>query len=121
MAVNAYAGKPGSGKTYTVVKHVILEHLKVGRRIVTNVEGLKLGTIRQYLISQGLPPDKIGEILVVPDTSIGLPEFFPTEYKPADLATAQDAIDHDDGVVITSTSSVVQPGDLVIIDEAWRW
>lgn len=122
MPVNAYSGTPGSGKTYTVLSSVILEHLAVGRRVVTNLEGLRLGSIRNYLMKKKkIRPENIGELVLVPDSAIGLPKFFPSEYKPTGLEDAHDAMEADDGVAVTVTDSVVQPGDLVIIDEAWKW
>ena len=40
MAILAYVGIPGSGKSYEVVSSVILEHFKKGRRIVSNIVGV---------------------------------------------------------------------------------
>ena len=37
MAVHAYVGKPGSGKTYGAVERVVIPSLKQGRHIVTNI------------------------------------------------------------------------------------
>lgn len=37
MAITAYVGYPGSGKSYSVVKHVILPALEKGRHVVTNI------------------------------------------------------------------------------------
>lgn len=37
MAIHAYVGKPGSGKTYGVVERVIIPSLKQGRHVVTNI------------------------------------------------------------------------------------
>lgn len=37
MAVTGYTGLPGSGKSYSVVEHVILPALKNGRRIFSNI------------------------------------------------------------------------------------
>lgn len=37
MAITAYTGLPGSGKSHSVVEHVILPALKAGRCVVTNV------------------------------------------------------------------------------------
>lgn len=37
MAIDAYVGKPGHGKTYGVVEHVIIPSLKQGRQIITNI------------------------------------------------------------------------------------
>lgn len=37
MAIAAYVGLPGHGKSYSVVEHVVLPALKAGRTIVTNL------------------------------------------------------------------------------------
>jgi len=37
MAITAYTGKPRSGKSYSVVVHVIIPALKAGRVVVTNI------------------------------------------------------------------------------------
>ncbi|WP_339434324.1 zonular occludens toxin domain-containing protein [Pseudomonas sp. EA_65y_Pfl2_P78] len=37
MAIDAYVGKPGHGKSYGVVEHVVLPSLKQGRHVVTNI------------------------------------------------------------------------------------
>lgn len=37
MAITAYTGLPGSGKSYSVVKHVILPALQKGRRVWANI------------------------------------------------------------------------------------
>jgi zona occludens toxin (predicted ATPase) len=37
MSINAYVGLPGSGKSYSVVEHVVLPALKNGRRVWTNI------------------------------------------------------------------------------------
>lgn len=37
MAVHAYVGKPGSGKSYGAVERVVIPSLKQGRHIVTNI------------------------------------------------------------------------------------
>lgn len=37
MAIDAYVGKPRSGKSYSVVKQVILPSLKEGRHVYTNI------------------------------------------------------------------------------------
>lgn len=58
MAIDAYTGMPGHGKSYGVVEHVIIPSLKQGRHVVTNIPlevdallGEFGGTIAQ------LPPD----------------------------------------------------------------
>lgn len=37
MALNGYFGKPGSGKSYSVVEYVVIPALKKGRHVVTNI------------------------------------------------------------------------------------
>lgn len=37
MAITAYTGLPGSGKSYNVVENVIIPSLKQGRRVYTNI------------------------------------------------------------------------------------
>lgn len=37
MAIDAYTGKPGHGKSYGVVQHVIIPSLKQNRHVVTNI------------------------------------------------------------------------------------
>ncbi|HDL5229472.1 TPA: hypothetical protein RS727_002675, partial [Mannheimia haemolytica] len=39
MAVSAYIGIPGSGKSYEVVKSVILPAVASNRRVVSNIYG----------------------------------------------------------------------------------
>ena len=102
MAIIAYTGVMGSGKTYEAVSTAILTALKAGRRIVTNIAGLNFEAIRDHLgqLSDGslLEPEKI---LVVPSIRITEPYFF---FDP-DLPN----------------ESVVKPGDLVVIDEVWSF
>lgn len=37
MAIHAYVGKPGSGKSYGVVERVVIPSLKQGRHVITNI------------------------------------------------------------------------------------
>jgi zona occludens toxin len=37
MAANLYAGRPGSGKSYSVVEYVVIPALSKGRHVVTNI------------------------------------------------------------------------------------
>jgi len=37
MAIHAYVGKPGHGKSYGVVEHVVIPSLKQNRHVVTNI------------------------------------------------------------------------------------
>lgn len=106
MAINAYTGLMGSGKSYEVVENVILPALLVGRRVVTNVANLQQDDIFAYLVEKfGADLDKLGQIVQVVNDDIEKPDFFPEEVKAGEVALP----------------SIVLPGDLVVIDECWRW
>lgn len=103
MAINCYCGLQGSGKSYEVVSSVILDAVSHGRRVVTNVAGINEERIHEYLVShRDCDPGKLGRIVHVENERITQPQFFPDEEKPELLA-------------------VVEGGDLVAIDEAWRF
>lgn len=106
MAINAYTGLQGHGKSYEVVENVILPALLAGRRVVTNVANLDVEAITAYLVKHhAADPEKIGTIVQVQNDDIPKAGFFPPEEKA--------------GVV--AAPSVVQGGDLVVCDEVWRW
>ena len=99
MPVSAYTGVPGSGKSYEVVTEVILGALRIGRRIVSNVAGLHFEEMRAWLLMQGVLPEAIGSLEIVTSEQISARGFWP----------------------VAGSDSIVQPGDLVVLDECWRW
>lgn len=106
MPINVYTGLMRSGKSYEVVSQVILEAIAQGRRVVTNVDGINGELIRAYVSEKRkVDPDKLGEVLHVTNEDVFKPNFLPY-YDDAKAA---------------HTDTVVQPGDLVAIDEAWRF
>lgn len=101
MPINAYTGLMGSGKSYEVVSSVILDALSQGRRIVSNIDGLNYEKIVDYLISKrGLEEEEIGTVVLVSNEQVKSPNFFCHG---------------------TEVETIVQAGDLVCIDEAWRF
>lgn len=82
MAIEAYTGMPGDGKTYEAVKSVILPALKRGQRVVTNIRGLNAEKIGAHL---DIPPARVKALIKEfhIDDALGTggikPEFFPTE------------------------------------------
>lgn len=103
MAINCYCGLQGSGKSYEVVSSVILEAVSQGRRVVTNVSGIDEDRIHEYLVNKrDADPEKLGRIVHVTNDQVMQPQFFPDEEKP-------------------DAASVVLGGDLVAVDEAWRF
>jgi len=106
MAINAYTGLMGSGKSYEVVENVILPALLAGRRVVTNVANLQQDDIAAYLVEKfNAEFSKLGQIVQVSNDDIPRPDFFPAESLPGQLIA----------------DSIVKPGDLVVLDEVWRW
>lgn len=91
----------GSGKSYEVTASVIVPAVAIGRRIVTNIDGISEAKIHEYLISNGKKPP-FGSVIRVQNEQINQPNFFPDEEKP-------------------DIESTVLSGDLVAIDEAWRF
>lgn len=99
MASTAYCGVPGSGKTYEVVTEVILPALRSGRRVVSNIAGLHYEEMRAYLILEGVAEDAIGSFEAVTKDQIGGKDFWTVEGR----------------------ETIVKAGDLVVLDECWRW
>lgn len=104
MAIKAYTGIMGSGKTYEVASVVIYGALASGRRVVSNIAGLNYEVYRALLIEDGIPPERIGEIVAVSHDAVRDPMFWRT--------------DEDEK---TGAVTVIQPGDLVVLDEIWRF
>ncbi|ALJ71102.1 Zona occludens toxin [Burkholderia pseudomallei] len=103
MAINVYCGVMGSGKSYEVVSGPILHAISSGRRVVTNVDGISGERIQEYLVrKRGIRVDSLGAVVHVTNDRIKQPSFFPDLESP-------------------DAEFVVRPGDLVAIDEAWRF
>lgn len=101
MAISAYVGIPGSGKSYEVVLSVILENYLKGRRIVTNIEGISDERIRDYCLNKkGVKEQELGLLIKVSDEDCQRDDFFP--YKGS------------------NGNTICKAGDLICIDEVWR-
>jgi zona occludens toxin len=106
VPINVYTGLMRSGKSYEVVSQVILEAIAQGRRVVTNVDGIDSELVRAYVADKRkLPMEQLGQIAHVTNEDVFKPDFLPY-YDDAKTA---------------HTDTIVQPGDLVAIDEAWRF
>ncbi|MCI1042235.1 zonular occludens toxin domain-containing protein [Caballeronia zhejiangensis] len=107
MAINAYCGVMGSGKSYEVVSGPLLNAVASGRRVVTNIDGVNEDRIHEYLASnRGADLTKLGRIVHVTTDAVREPDFFPVEEESSDGAKV--------------SPGFVQAGDLVVIDEAWK-
>lgn len=109
MPINVYTGLMRSGKSFEVVSQVIIEAIASGRRVVTNVDGISNDLIRHYIAEKRkLKPeefDKLGSVVHVENEDVFKVDFLPyyDDHRGEHIDT------------------IVQPGDLVCIDEAWRF
>ncbi|MGS1041436.1 zonular occludens toxin domain-containing protein [Burkholderia glumae] len=107
MAINVYSGVMGSGKSYEVVQGPLLDAIASGRRVVTNVDGINEDRIHEFLVSKGRGDGTaFGSVVHVRTDEFLQPAFFPLEHESSEGATV--------------TPGFVQPGDLVVVDEAWK-
>lgn len=104
MSIKAYVGIMGSGKTYEVVSVVIYNALKRGRRVVSNIAGLNFQAMLDAMVAEGVDPDRVGELVCIPHEKVLDPLFWRTD------------TDVEKGV-----EAFIQPGDLVALDEIWRF
>lgn len=104
MPIKAYVGLPRHGKSYEVVTEVILPALRQGRRVISNIAGLNQAAFNSILYAEGFTDDKIGKILHIDHDQVLDDNFFRT--------------DEDDK---NGIETFVQPGDLVALDEIWRF
>jgi zona occludens toxin len=107
VPINVYTGLMRSGKSYEVVSEVIVPAIRSGRRVVTNVDGISEEKIHDYLRSLHATDDDLlfGKVIHVENAQVFDEQFFPY---------------YDDAKGV-HTDTTVQPGDLVCIDEAWRF
>jgi zona occludens toxin len=101
MPINAYTGLMGSGKSYECVSAVIVPAIAEGRRVVTNVDGIDSDAVRAYVHEKrGIPMEKLGSVVHCTNEQVTADSFFPHG---------------------TEAETFCKGGDLVCIDEAWRF
>lgn len=101
MPINAYTGLMGSGKSYECVSSVIVAAVAAGRTVVTNVDGIDGDAIRAYCHEKfGTPMEKLGAVRHCKNDDVLKPDFLPHG---------------------TDVDTFCRPGDMVCIDEAWRF
>lgn len=101
MPINTYTGLMGSGKSYECVSSVIVPAVKAGRRVVTNVDGIDSDAIRAYCHDKfGVPMEQLGEVVHCTNDDVRKASFLPHGQE---------------------VDTFCQPGDIICIDEAWRF
>jgi zona occludens toxin len=101
MPINTYTGLMGSGKSYECVSSVIVPAVAAGRTVVTNVDGIDGEAIRAYCHEKfNTPMEKLGMVRHCKNDDVLKPDFLPH------------------GVEV---DTFCRPGDMVCIDEAWRF
>lgn len=104
MSIKAYVGRMGSGKSYEVVSVPILGALRSGRRVVSNIAGLNYEAMLDLLESEGVSRESVGQLVQVEHAQVLEPTFWRTD-KDAELGV----------------QAFIQPGDLLALDEVWRF
>lgn len=101
MPINTYTGLMGSGKSYECVSSVIVPAVRAGRRVVTNVDGIDSDAIRAYCQDKfSVQLEQLGEVVHCTNEDVPKASFLP-HGKDVD--------------------TFCQPGDIICIDEAWRF
>jgi len=128
MAQTAYTGLQGHGKSYEVVRNVILPNYAKGRRIVTNISGLNVELIARYCEEiLKADPAGFGQVVAVDHADIVKPDFFPLEESENPFAKALAVCSEESRPDLERSAQswreqfVVRGGDLIIIDECWRF
>lgn len=130
MSIKAYVGRMGSGKSYEVVTEVILGALRRGRRVVSNIAGLNYDEMKAVLIAEGIPEESIGTIAQVEHEQVRDAFFWRADFqKKGDWDAFRKYLfqttekDQHEAISqrIESRTFYIQPGDLVALDEIWRF
>ncbi|MFZ6776222.1 zonular occludens toxin domain-containing protein [Undibacterium sp. Ji83W] len=101
MPINAYTGLMGSGKSYESVVSVIIPAIAAGRTVVTNVDGIDGDAIRAYCVeTMGRDLQALGNVVHCKNEDVHKPDFLPHG---------------------TPVDTFCKAGDMVVIDEAWRF
>lgn len=101
MSITVYTGLMGSGKSFECVSSAIIPAIKNGRRVVTNVDGIDNDAIRAYCNEKfNIDIDKLGCVVHCKNDDVHSATFLP----------------HGENV-----DTFCKPGDLICIDEAWRF
>lgn len=101
MPINCYTGLMGSGKSYECVSSVIVPAIKAGRRVVTNVDGIDSDAIRAYCIDKFKSKEEdLGTVVHCKNDDVHRHDFLPFG---------------------EDVDTFCQAGDMVCIDEAWRF
>jgi zona occludens toxin len=112
MPIHAFSGDVGSGKTYGAMEHVIIPAVAKGRFVITNIDGLSIEAIYEYVVENYYEGKIfcIGHIRHCDRNAPSQEDFFPNE-EALDKATPVPSPDY----------PRVSGGDLVVIDEATRY
>lgn len=104
MSIKLYTGRMGSGKSYEVVTEVILGAVRRGRRVVSNIAGLNVEAMHALLIAEGVDAEKLGSVVTIEHEDVTKADFWRTDSSGG-----------------SEPESFIQPGDLLALDEIWRF
>jgi zona occludens toxin len=122
MAINAYVGLMGHGKTYQVIESLIVPKYQAGFNIITNISGINEEEIKKYILKENPKYDisNFGTIRLFDGDEPTLPDFFPSEYEERDK-NGKVKKDENGKPNLIQKDGIVKMGDLIIVDEAWQF
>lgn len=106
MAVTAYVGLPRAGKSYEVVVNVILSAIEQGRDVISNIAGLNEALMHDFLVQEGANRQDLGRLKFVTEEQVKDPNFWLTDKDKTEEEKA---------------TKFIKAGDLVALDEIWRF
>ncbi len=115
-----FVGTPGSGKSYEAVKKIV-DNLKIGRTVCTNIDGMDLHESQQYLKSFLDMDDYLFHQRFRFLDRDQIKQFWKTEtiHHPQRIYDVEDDVFND---VVRDTEELICPlGSLIIIDEAHKF
>lgn len=105
MAIKAYIGLQGHGKTYEVVSVVIFNAIKEGRRVISNIAGLNELEFHNLILKENPQATNLGKIVQIAHEAVLNDDFWLTEQS----------------IQNERNDYQIQRGDLVVFDEIWRF
>lgn len=121
MAIHAITGVMGSGKSYEAVSEKIIPALRDDdhRRVITNIEGLDFEAIAAFV---NRPVENIrSRLIAISYERVSEPGFwYDPEGGDAPVITTPPHCETSRPVP-PALDTLVQPGDLVVLDEVWRY
>lgn len=88
MAITAFTGPPGAGKSHALVKDVIIPAVIAGRHVLSNIDGLDPDAVRGYCLERVSDARTLGVVETFHGEDAVRPGFWPDESNPVARVSA---------------------------------